>query len=73
MGSEVSTYGDVFRLWHSLVRDVYWEETHFDGLNLHNFVKMTLPTEIADANPQETERGISAAASALRSIRDVLL
>ncbi|BBH02547.1 Leucine-rich repeat protein kinase family protein [Prunus dulcis] len=95
--------------------DVYWEETHYymftDGLNLHNFVKMTLPIEIADAvlflqggikdtpkqrsaTAQKLEeflslifrtgiecsaessrdpKGISDAASALRSIRDVLL
>ncbi|KAI5335894.1 hypothetical protein L3X38_026028 [Prunus dulcis] len=115
MGSEVSTYGDVYSFGILLLEMFTGKKpTDYmftDGLNLHNFVKMTLPIEIADAvlflqggikdtpkqrsaTAQKLEeflslifrtgiecsaessrdpKGISDAASALRSIRDVLL
>lgn len=56
MGSEVSTYGDVYS-FGILLLEMFTgkkptDNMFSDGLNFHNFVKLNLPervTEIADA------------------------
>ena len=52
MGSEVSTYGDVYS-FGILLLDMFTgkrpnDQMFYDGMNLHNFVKTALPNRVAE-------------------------